>query len=373
MILNINILFQINLKMSNLKRISLRDGSDKIMNGELVVFPTETVYGLGANCENEDSVRQIYVCKKRPLTNPVIIHVSGIEMAKKYIKNTDDIITRHLLKKFWPGPLTIIGECSDIVPDCVTANTGLVGVRCPNHPIALDLITRCNVGIAAPSANISGHISSTRISHILDDFSDCKYPINYIEGEEPINCIESTIIKIEKREVIVYRYGCISSEELFICLNDIPFEVTLRKKSSINSSNKLICPGQILKHYSPNLETYLLKITLDTIKQEDWIPDLSECVIIDFECNLKRFSSDCLFYKDLSMLGNTKEALKNLYVILRESEKICGAKYILIYDVGEIKKENIPCLYDKIYRASSGKYISIPFQSLSPKKKKFCC
>ena len=360
--------------MSNLQRISLEEGSEKIINGELVIFPTETVYGLGANCENDDSVRRIYLCKKRPLTNPVIIHVNGLEMAKRYLKNMDDIVTNHLIKRFWPGPLTIIGECTDIVPDCVTANTGLVGVRCPNHPIALDLISQSNVGIAAPSANISGHISSTRVSHILDDFDDCEYPLNYIEEGEPINCIESTIIKIEKRNVIVYRYGCISSEELFNCLYDIPFEVCLKKKSCIkSSSNKLICPGQILRHYSPNLETYLLKVTFETIKQEDWIPDLSECVIIDFECNLKRFSNDCLCYKDLSILGDTKEALKNLYAILRESEKICDAKYILIYDVGEIKKENIPCLYDKIYRASSGKQIRIPFKLLSPKKGQCCC
>ena len=358
--------------MSNLKKIALSEGPNKILNGELVIFPTETVYGIGANCENEDAVNRIFVCKKRPLTNPLIIHVSGIEMAKKYIKGLDDIITKYLLSRFWPGPLTIIGECTDIVPNCVTANTGLVGVRCPNHPIALQLIKESNIGIAAPSANISGHISSTRINHILDDFSDCEYPINYIEEGETIDCIESTIIKIEKKEVFVYRYGSISNKQLFNCLKNIPFEICIKSCIQKDSNNKLICPGQILKHYSPNLDTYLLRMTNDNIEKEDWIPDLNDCVIIDFNSHLLKFKDECLSYKDLSIKGDSREGLRNLYSILRYAEKVVNAKYILIYDIGGINDgEYIPCLYDKIFRASSGKIITIPYESVA--KKGICC
>ena len=361
--------------MSNLKRISLREGCEKILNGELVIFPTETVYGLGANSENEDAVKRIYVCKKRPLSNPVIIHVNGIEMAKRYIKRVDSILTNYLLKKFWPGPLTIIGEATDLVPRCVTANTGFVGVRCPSHPIALQLITESNVGIAAPSANISGHISSTKIQHIVDDFNDCEFVINYLEEGDPTDCVESTIIKIENKNIIIYRDGIISKERLFNCLEIIPFEVCIQSKNCYKKDfdSKLICPGQTIKHYSPNLETYLLKVSSKNMRQDDWIPDLSECILIDFHCNLLHLRNDCLLYKDLSCVGDTKDALRNLYMILRECEKVCDAKYILIYDVIEIKKEHIPCLYDKIYRASSGRQITIPPGVLSPKKRGCYC
>lgn len=364
--------------MSNLTKVSVLDGSNKICNGEMVIFPTETVYGLGANCENESAVKNIYICKNRPLTNPVLIHVCNVEMGKKYVKGLDNVLTKHLINKYWPGPLTIIGEATDLVPRCVTANTGMVGIRCPDHPIALELIEKSNCGIAAPSANISGHVSSTKVSHLFEDFQNCHHNLFYIEDSEFDNLkkygVESTIIKIERNCVIIYRYGSISEENLFVALQDYPFETHIRYKDQMKQS-KIISPGQILKHYSPNLDTYLLNFNFKKTDIEGWIPDLSECILIDFNRNLISFQNDCLYYKDLSKEGDTFQALEILYDILRYCEKIDGGKYILIYDLGDIKKENISCLYDKIYRASSGRKISIPKNPISPLKRNCgrCC
>tara|TARA_Y100000991_G_scaffold132193_1_gene99616 strand:+ start:1558 stop:2652 length:1095 start_codon:yes stop_codon:yes gene_type:complete len=364
--------------MSNLTRVSVLEGSNKIRDGEMVIFPTETVYGLGANCENESAVKNIYICKNRPLNNPVLIHVCNLEMGKKYVKGLENVLTKHLIKKYWPGPLTIIGEATDLVPRCVTANTGMVGIRCPNHPLALELIEKSNCGIAAPSANISGHVSSTKVSHLFEDFNKCESNLFYIEDCEFDNLqkygVESTIIKIERNCVLIYRYGSISKENLFVALQDYPFETHIRYKDQMKQS-EVISPGQILKHYSPNLDTYLLNFNFAKTDIEVWIPDLSECILIDFNHNLISFKNDCLYYKDLSREGDTFQALENLYDILRYCEKIDGGKYILIYDLGDIKKENICCLYDKIYRASSGRKISIPKDSTSPLKNKCgrCC
>lgn len=360
--------------MSNLIKVSVLEGSNKIRDGEMVIFPTETVYGLGANCENETAVKNIYICKKRPLTNPVLIHVCNVEMGKKYVKGLDNVLTKHLIKKYWPGPLTIIGEATELVPSCVTANTGMVGIRCPNHPLALELIEKSNFGIAAPSANISGHVSSTKVSHLFEDFNNCESNLFYIEDCEFDNLrkygVESTIIKIEKNCVIIYRYGSISKENLFVALQDYPFETYIRYKDQMKE-RKIISPGQILKHYAPKLDTYLLNFNFEKKDKEVWIPNLSECILIDFNQNLSVFENECLYYTDLSREGDTLKALEILYDILRYCEKIDGGKYILIYDLGDIKKENISCLYDKIYRASSGRKISIPKDSTFLKNK-FC-
>ena len=364
--------------MSKLFKISVLEGSKKIINGELVIFPTETVYGLGANCENENAVKNIYICKNRPLNNPVLIHVCNVEMGKKYVKGLDNVLTKHLIKKYWPGPLTIIGEATDLVPRCVTANTGMVGIRCPDHPLALELIEKSNCGIAAPSANISGHVSSTKVSHLFEDFNSCESNLFYIEDCEFDNLrkygVESTIIKIEKNCVIIYRYGSISKENLFVALQDYPFETHVRYKDQMKQS-EIISPGQILKHYSPNLETYLLNFNFEKRDIEVWIPDLGECILIDFNQNLIGFKKDCLYYTDLSREGDTIRALEVLYDIFRYCESIDGGKYILIYDLGHINKEHICCLYDKIYRASSGRKISIPKNCSFPVKNKYvrCC
>lgn len=354
-------LLQINF-MSNLKKVSVLEGSEKIRQGKLVFFPTETVYGLGGNCENENCVKDIYKCKNRPLTNPVLIHVCNLEMAKRYVMGLENPLTNYLLKRYWPGPLTFIGEATEIVPNCVTANTGLVGVRCPDYPLSLQLIENSNVGIAAPSANISGHVSSTKVNHLFEDFNHCDDELFYIEDCNEKNVkkygVESTIIKIENTCLIIYRYGSISIDNLLLNLKDFPLEVNIKFRENDLNTN-MISPGQIVKHYSPNLETYLLQFC-NQIKNENWLPNLDKCILIDYGHHLVKFQNDCLYYTDLSIKKDISEALQNLYEKLRYCEKIHNGKYILIYDVGKIKQENIECLYDKIYRASSGKIIYIP-------------
>ena len=195
--------------MSNVVSIDIDQAAKEILKGNLVAFPTETVYGLGANIENESAVLKIYKAKERPLNNPVIAHVSGISMASRYLKDKPCHIMQLMMGQFWPGPLTIVSEANmNIVPKIVTANTQTIGIRCPDHPVAIQLITQCKVGIAAPSANISGHVSPTNPDHVIDDYKHKSIPVKVINNikyqckQNIFGGIESTIIRLEGKKIL---------------------------------------------------------------------------------------------------------------------------------------------------------------------------
>lgn len=153
----------------------LAQAGELIRSGRLVSFPTETVYGLGANALDEAAVRSIFATKKRPLTDPVIVHVDKPEDGLQFIDISEGVrrIYSFLGATFWPGPLTLILRANfSIIPRVVTANTDFVGIRCPNHPIARALIRAANRPIAAPSANLFAHVSPTSAVHVFNDFYD---------------------------------------------------------------------------------------------------------------------------------------------------------------------------------------------------------
>jgi len=192
-----------------------------IRAGNLVAFPTETVYGLGANALNGDAVRSIFVAKGRPLTDPLIVHVCSVEQALDLVElDEKERELFHLLASaFWPGPLTVVVRASDRIPALVTAHTGFVGIRVPNHAIALRLIELSQLPIAAPSANRFGHVSPTSASHVIADLRDKAHVLNgeYGQAEDDINAtcrfgIESTVVKLDSRssELRVYRQGAVS-------------------------------------------------------------------------------------------------------------------------------------------------------------------
>lgn len=193
-----------------------------IRAGELVAFPTETVYGLGANALSGDAVRSIFVAKGRPLTDPLIVHVSCAEQALDLVEldEKERELFNLLASVFWPGPLTIIVRASVRIPALVTAHTGFVGIRVPNHPIALRLIELSQLPIAAPSANRFGHVSPTSASHVIADLGDKAYVLNGEYGgalaeDSNATCrfgIESTVVKLDScsSELRIYRQGAVT-------------------------------------------------------------------------------------------------------------------------------------------------------------------
>ena len=202
-------------KVAIIKNIELdtsyREEAGKVIrDGGIVAFPTETVYGLGANALDSEAVKKIFIAKGRPQDNPLIIHVSSKDIS--YLVKSVPDVAKKLIDKFWPGPLTLILEKSDIIPNETSANLNTVGIRMPNSPIALSLIKASNKPIAAPSANISGRPSPTEVARCVEDLNG---RVNYIIGGESSNIgVESTIVDCTVNPPIILRPGGITQEML---------------------------------------------------------------------------------------------------------------------------------------------------------------
>ncbi len=208
-----------------------------INDGKLVAFPTETVYGLGANALNPFAVAKIFELKERPSFDPLIVHIANTDDLERLVLNNDKRIYK-IAEKFWPGPLTMVLPKSKIVPDIVTSGLPTVGIRMPANNIALDLIKKSKCPIAAPSANKFGKISPTSAIHVKKQLPDVDY---IIDGGKTTIGIESTIITLSETGFQILRNGVITQEEIEPI---IPLDNTIKKEA-------ISAPGMIKSHYSP--------------------------------------------------------------------------------------------------------------------------
>jgi L-threonylcarbamoyladenylate synthase len=190
----------------------LKMAAETIKNGGLVVFPTETVYGVGCNALDEEAIKRVFEAKNRPLDNPISVLVSSIEMAKTLAKNISEDELK-IMKAFMPGPLTIVLEKKDSVSNVLTAGTNTVGIRMPENDLALKLIRYSGVPLATTSANLSGHTSGTNIEMIKSDIGN--YVDCFIDGGESEIGIPSTVIKLDGKNIKVLREGTIKEEDLY--------------------------------------------------------------------------------------------------------------------------------------------------------------
>jgi len=216
--------------------------------GEPIAFPTETVYGLGADATDADAVERIFTLKGRPANNPLIVHVSGPEMAEDLVESwTDD--AQKLAESFWPGSLTLVLAKSETVPDVVTAEGTTVAIRCPAHPVALALIESLGKPIVGPSANPSGWISPTTADHVARGFDGKDLLI--IEGGACRAGIESTVLDLTTDEPTILRLGVVSHTQIAKVL-DRPVRVSSEADAEIARS-----PGVLGAHYQPSKPTLL--------------------------------------------------------------------------------------------------------------------
>jgi L-threonylcarbamoyladenylate synthase len=220
-----------------------------IKRGGLVAFPTETVYGLGANALDVDAVARIFAVKRRPLASPLIVHVDGEAMARTLTSDWPD--RAHLLAtRFWPGPLTLVLKKAEIVPDLVTAGLDSVGVRVPAHPVALELIRRAGVPIAAPSANRFTEVSPTTAAHVRESLGDS---VDMILDSGPTQVgIESTVASLRRDPPVVLRPGMISQEQL-----EEATGVEWEQEQDV--PQVMESPGQHARHYAPRTPLYLFQ------------------------------------------------------------------------------------------------------------------
>jgi L-threonylcarbamoyladenylate synthase len=219
--------------------------------GGIVAFPTETVYGLGADALNDKAIKKVFKAKKRPLDNPVIVHISSLEQLKSLAERIPHK-ARILADKFWPGPLTIIVRKKKEVPYSVTAGLNSVAIRMPSNEIARELIERSGTPIAAPSANLSGKPSPTHHSHAIEDLKGRADAI--IKGGETEIGLESTVIDMTRTIPTILRPGKITPRMI---QNQIGFVSVYNKK--VKKDSKVPSPGMKYRHYSPKAQVILVR------------------------------------------------------------------------------------------------------------------
>lgn len=298
--------------------VIIERASSLIRSGEIVAFPTETVYGLGANALDPLAISKIYQIKGRPSDNPLIIHIGDLNMLSGLVSTISPREMR-MIKKFWPGPITLIFKKSKSVPKITTGGLGTVAVRMPRNKIALALIKRSGLPIAAPSANLSGKPSPTNASHVREDL-DGKVKLILDGGRTEIG-IESTVIDMTPRIPVILRPGGISKERIEDEIGEVRFHDTLlgirSKSKKINKS-----PGMKYRHYSPNARVVIVegsktraeeKIIELTKKLKD---DGKRVSIMTANRSLKPNANIVQF------LGNNLDTIaRNLFANLRKADK----------------------------------------------------
>ena len=304
----------------------IEEAGKVIRNGGTVAFPTETVYGLGANALDDEAVRKIFIAKGRPQDNPLIIHVSTKEISE-LVKDVPEVAQK-IIDKFWPGPLTVILEKKDIIPNVTSANLNTIGIRMPNSEIALKLIELAERPIAAPSANISGRPSPTEVERCVEDLNG---RVDYIIGGESSDIgVESTIVDCTVNPPLVLRPGGITLE----MLKEINPEIELDKalKSKPNDDFKPKAPGMKYKHYAPNAHLKIIKgkneKTIEIINEivENYIEKFNDVAILTTNENLNKFNNGKVI--SLGSENDLKEIAKNLFEALRKCDDL-RVQYIL--------------------------------------------
>lgn len=231
----------------------LKAPAEAIKQGKLVLFPTETVYGIGANALDEEAVKKIYIAKGRASDNPLIAHIANLEMLKKLVMEVGKVEEK-LIEKFWPGPLTIVFKKKTVVPDVITGGLDTVAIRMPSNIIAHKLIEYSNCPIAAPSANISGKPSGTQVEDVIGELDG---KVEYvIDGGKVDIGVESTVIRVIDGVVHILRPGKVTPEDIENL--GIPVYIEKQILGEYKEGEKVMSPGIKYKHYAPNTKCVLV-------------------------------------------------------------------------------------------------------------------
>lgn len=323
----------------------LLEAAQYIKEGKLVLFPTETVYGIGANGLDDNAVSKIFVAKNRAQDNPLILHISNINMLDRIADDLTDL-ERKIINDFFPGPLTIILKRKENIPNSVTAGLDTVGVRMPSNKIARDLIELSDTPIAAPSANISGKPSGTNIQDIFNELND---KVDYIlDGGDTKIGLESTVIRIINNKIHILRPGKITYDDLIKYADVI---IDSHVLEIVDNKEKVLSPGMKYRHYAPNTKCMLIysddkEKLIDEIKKYDNNNNL----IITNKKNLNFFNNAISYGETLDEISH------NIFKILRKIDK--ENKQLVIIE--GVKSDGLGlAIMNRLIRACSHNYIII--------------
>lgn len=316
----------------------LEEAAELILKGELVVFPTETVYGLGADAFNASAVGKIYEAKGRPQDNPLIVHVSDAAEVCGIAAEAPDVFYA-LAEKFMPGPLTVVLPKSDKIPDIVTAGGNTVAVRMPDNVYARRLIAMSRP-LAAPSANRSKHVSPTSAQHVYDDLAG-RVPL-ILDGGACRVGIESTVLDLTADEPVILRPGAVTAEMLYGILGKVGVQGKVIKVAK--------SPGMKYEHYAPAVATFAAESAESAAERYDAAKREGLRPVLLFRDVYRDVTGD----RDMISLGTTPEDyMRNIYAALRSAER----RYDLII-VETMRGDGIEAsVMNRVLKAAGGKTV----------------
>ncbi len=310
----------------------------KILNwGGVVAIPTETVYGLAARIDREEGLKQIFSIKERPFFDPLIVHVKSLEQAKEYCQDWGEP-HQLLAEAFWPGPLTIVVKKNAKISDLITASLPTVGLRCPRHPVALNLLEQIDVPLAAPSANKFTKTSPTSPDHVRKSLPD----VPILEGGECEVGIESTIIEIKKiektdqYELTLLRPGMIALSNIKKTLKDFPLVIN-------NTGKGPLMPGQLDNHYRPDIPLIFLRRS--GLADQDILLQINEKLNISIEHKIETLV-------ELHLPQEAWLAARILYAELRRGGEVHRNQALLVREQEFMKTELWLSVLDRLKKAS---------------------
>lgn len=322
-----------------------------IKNNGTVVFPTETVYGLGANALSDIAVAKIFTAKGRPSDNPLIVHVSNLEQLERIVEIIPEK-AKVLMDKFWPGPLTLLFKKKAIISDMITGGLDTVAVRMPSSKIALKLIETCDLPLAAPSANISGKPSPTTAEHVIKDLDGKVDAI--IDGGDCQFGMESTVIDVLNETPMILRPGSITLEDIAETINTVIYDPAMIHDTIIAKS-----PGQKYIHYAPKGEVYLYIGQTSDIKDAinkaamQFINNSNKVMILGTEESIMDYKEGIIL--NLGSRTNPMEISSNLFSMLRKADEL-KADIILVEGIDE---EGLGvAIMNRLKKASGGRIIN---------------
>lgn len=303
--------------------------------GELVAFPTETVYGLGADAANPQAVAKIFAAKGRPQDHPLIVHIPDATHLDRWAREIPEK-ARVLARAFWPGPLTMILKRRPEVIDAITGGQDTVGLRVPKHPLALELLERFDGGIAAPSANRFGHVSPTTAQHVRDELGDAVAMI--LDGGPCQVGIESTIVDLTGERTTILRPGMVSAHDLGKVLGRLPLT---------GAENAPRVSGSLAAHYAPRTPLSLLQpdVVIFAVR-EALAADERIGVIAPMPCPL---SDERIVWRQIP--GEAHAFAHDIYALLRELDRMNCARIVVQKPP---QAENWRGINDRLQRAAAG-------------------
>ncbi len=345
------LLLKVNPEKPDLTKI--QSAAEIIQKGGLVAFPTETVYGVGADALNPAAVLALFKAKKRPLDNPPIVHVADPAEVYKLVKEVP-AKALILMEKFWPGPLTLIFKRSNIMPKVTVAGLDTVAIRMPKHKVALELIKLSRCPIAAPSANLAGKPSSTTAQHVYEDLNGRIDAI--IDGGATNIGVESTVIDMSTDPPMLLRPGGTPFEALKMVLCDIKLHVFAKAEQEL-TLQEIRSPGMKHKHYAPKAEVILIEGNVQAVLNK--VKELSESFrhkgkkvgILATDETQTAYKADVV--KSLGSRSNLASVAKNLFRLLRDVD----AENVDIIIAESVSSEGLGLAVMNRLRKASGYHI----------------